>query len=118
MLLVSMLATVSCNKQEGPVREAVSHKDDYQQTYVYGFPIIAAYKAMYEFAIDKSNSQYKAAVQHSMESQQDLYSERHRHRRTERRHTIFATGDRPSRGAAGYLRAEGGKEPLLRSTDL
>jgi len=60
MLLVSMLATVSCNKQEGPVREAVSHKDDYQQTYVYGFPIIAAYKAMHEFAIDKSNWQYKA----------------------------------------------------------
>jgi hypothetical protein len=58
--ILAILATISCNKQEGPVREAVSHKDDYQQAYIYGFPMIAAYKAMYQFAIDKSNSQYKA----------------------------------------------------------
>jgi len=51
------LTTVSC--QKGPVREAVSHKDDYKQAYIYGFPMIAAYKAMYEFSIDKTNSQYK-----------------------------------------------------------
>ena len=50
--LLGALATVSCNKQQGPVREAVSHKDDYQQAYVYGFPMIAAYKAMYEFNVD------------------------------------------------------------------
>jgi hypothetical protein len=55
-VLVS-LSAVSC--QSGPVREGVSHKDDYQQAYIYGFPIIAAYKAMYEFTIDKTNSQYK-----------------------------------------------------------
>jgi len=60
VLLFGILGTVSCSKQEGPVREAVSHKDDYQQAYVYGFPMIAAYKAMYEFTIDKSNSQFKA----------------------------------------------------------
>ena len=59
LTLLGALATVSCNKQQGPVREAVSHKDDYQQAYVYGFPMIAAYKAMYEFNVDKSNSQYK-----------------------------------------------------------
>ncbi len=59
---ISMLAVVivltSC-KPTGPAGEAVSHKDDYKQAYVYGFPIIAAYKAMYEFNLDKSNSQYK-----------------------------------------------------------
>jgi hypothetical protein len=54
-----MFLTVACNKQEGPVREAVSHKDDYQQAYIYGFPMIAAYKAMYQFNVDKTNSQYK-----------------------------------------------------------
>lgn len=31
-----------------------------QEAYIYGFPMIAAYKAMYEFNIDKSSSQYKA----------------------------------------------------------
>src|SRR5208337_2322271 len=58
VVLMAMLATLSCTKE--PVREAVSHKDDYQQAYVYAFPMIAAYKAMYQFNIDKSNSQYKA----------------------------------------------------------
>jgi len=59
-ILLNMLLMISCNKQEGPIREAVSHKDDYRQAYVYGFPMIAAYKAMYQFTIDQSNSQYKA----------------------------------------------------------
>ena len=59
VILIATLATVSCNKQEGPVSEAASHKDDYQQAYIYGFPIIAAYKAMYQFNVDKTNSQYK-----------------------------------------------------------
>src|SRR3974390_2674060 len=60
LAVLALLATVSCNKQEGPVREAVSHKDDYQQASIYGFPMIAAYKAMYEFSVDTTNSQYKA----------------------------------------------------------
>jgi hypothetical protein len=47
------------SEKTGPVREAVSHKDMYKQAYIYGFPLIAAYKAMYEFNINKSNSQYK-----------------------------------------------------------
>ena len=54
-----LLGNIACNKQ-GPAREAVSHKDEYQQAYIYGFPMIAAYKAMYEFSIDKTNSQFKA----------------------------------------------------------
>ena len=55
--LMSILAILSCTKE--PVREAVSHKDTYQQAYIYGFPMIAAYKAMYQFNVDKTNSQYK-----------------------------------------------------------
>ncbi len=58
--IFGLIMVVSCSKQESPVREAVSHKDDYQQAYIYGFPMIAAYKAMYQFTIDKSNSQFKA----------------------------------------------------------
>jgi hypothetical protein len=30
-----------------------------EEAYVYGFPMVAAYKAMYEFNVDKSSSQYK-----------------------------------------------------------
>jgi hypothetical protein len=56
---VVAIGAVSCNKGGEPVREAVSNKDNYQEAYTYGFPMIAAYKAMYEFNIDKTNSQYK-----------------------------------------------------------
>jgi hypothetical protein len=31
-----------------------------EEAYIYGFPMIAGYKAMYEMAIDKSSSQFKA----------------------------------------------------------
>ena len=57
VLLTALFFSAGC--QNGPVKEAVSHKDDYKQAYIYGFPMIAAYKAMYEFSVDKSNSQYK-----------------------------------------------------------
>src|ERR1039457_6412681 len=58
-VIAALIGTISCSKDNGPVREATSHKDTYQQAYVYGFPMIAAYKAMHEFNIDKTNSQYK-----------------------------------------------------------
>ena len=32
-----------------------------EEAYVYGFPMIAGYKALYEFNVDKSSSQYKGA---------------------------------------------------------
>ena len=59
-VLVGILGSVSCSKQEGPVREAVSHKDDYKEAYIYGFPILMNYGVMYEYAIDKNSGQYKA----------------------------------------------------------
>ena len=56
-LVATMLSTVSCRKN--PAEEAVSRSDDYQQAYIYAFPMISAYKAMYEFNVDKTSSQYK-----------------------------------------------------------
>src|ERR1700689_3199625 len=58
-LALSAVGPLSCNNESGPVREAVSNKDAYQEAYIYGFPMLAAYKAMYEFNVDKMNSQYK-----------------------------------------------------------
>lgn len=58
LALLATLPTVSCNRKSS-LNEAITHKDDYQQAYIYAFPMIAAYKAMYEFNIDKSNAQYK-----------------------------------------------------------
>jgi hypothetical protein len=60
-LALVVAATISCNKESGPVREAVSNKNVYQEAYIYGFPMIAAYKALYQFNVDKTNSQYKGA---------------------------------------------------------
>ena len=56
---VSVLAA-SCSKENGPVRETVSAEETYREAYIYGFPMIAAYKAMYQFSVNKTNSQYKA----------------------------------------------------------
>lgn len=50
--------------QKGPVKEAISHKDDYKQAYIYGFPMLMNYAVMYEYAIDKNSSQYKAPFNH------------------------------------------------------
>ena len=35
-------------------------KDIAEQAYIYAFPMIANYKAMYQFSVDRSSSQYKA----------------------------------------------------------
>jgi hypothetical protein len=59
VLAAVSVGAISCNKESGPVREAVSNKDVYQEAYIYGFPMIAAYKALYQFNVDKTNSQYK-----------------------------------------------------------
>ena len=55
--LLAILTDVSCNRSGS---EGIIHKGDYQQAYIYAFPMIAAYKAMYQFNIDKTNPQYKA----------------------------------------------------------
>jgi len=59
-LAIATLLTIAACKKEGPVREAISHKDDYKQAYIYGFPMLMNYGVMYEYAIDKNSGQYKA----------------------------------------------------------
>jgi hypothetical protein len=54
------LAATSCTN--GPVREAVSHKDDWKAAYIYAFPMVMNYAVMYQYAIDKNSSQYKAPL--------------------------------------------------------
>src|SRR6516225_319460 len=50
------LGAIGCHRN---LEEGITHKDDYQKAYIYVFPMVANYKAMYEFFIDKSSSQYK-----------------------------------------------------------
>src|SRR5271157_4337676 len=50
--LIAMLATLSCTKE--PVRQA-----NYQQAYVYGFPMLMNYGVMYAYFVDKNSGQYK-----------------------------------------------------------
>ena len=57
LLLLATLATVSCRRN--PASEGIPHKDDYQQAYIYAYPMIAAYKVMYETNIDKTSARYK-----------------------------------------------------------
>jgi hypothetical protein len=59
VVLATSVSVISCSRDNGPVRQAVSNKDIYQEAYIYGFPMIAAYKALYQFNVDTTNSQYK-----------------------------------------------------------
>jgi hypothetical protein len=52
VVLATSLSVVSCSRDNGPVRQAVSNKDIYQEAYIYGFPMIAAYKALYQFNVE------------------------------------------------------------------
>jgi hypothetical protein len=68
------VALAGCGKQDDAVTQAAKKdavagvpapgiaevKAIAEEAYIYGFPMIAAYKAMYEFNVDKSSSQYKA----------------------------------------------------------
>jgi len=56
MGLLAIVSNVSCRDSGS---KAISHKEDYQQAYHYAFPMIAAYKAMYQFNIDKTSPQYR-----------------------------------------------------------
>src|SRR6516162_10854214 len=58
LLLSTTIATVSC-RRKNPAEEGITHKDDYQMAYTYAYPMIANYKAMYQYFVDKSSSQYK-----------------------------------------------------------
>ena len=55
-MIAATLLTVSCRRK---FDNTAIHKEDYKKAYIYAYPMIANYKAMYEFNIDKSSPQYK-----------------------------------------------------------
>jgi hypothetical protein len=55
--LMTLLGVVAYSKNEGPT---VSHKDVYQEAYVYGFPMVMNYGVMYAYFVDHSSGQFKA----------------------------------------------------------
>jgi len=61
LLIVGLLIVIAgCRRKS--LNEGISHQNDYQQAYMYAYPMIANYKAMYEFNIDKSSPQYKGPL--------------------------------------------------------
>ena len=60
VILMAILAIVSCTNNTGTVRAAIPHEDGYKQAFIYGFPMIMNYGVMYEYAVDKNSGQYKA----------------------------------------------------------
>jgi hypothetical protein len=57
VLLVTFAGVAAYGKNEG---QAVSHKDIYQEAYVYGFPLVMNYGIMYEYFVDRNSGQFKA----------------------------------------------------------
>ena len=73
-IISAAVAVVGCGKKDDAIARAdkkdvaagvpapsiAETKAIAEEAYLYGFPMIAAYKAMYEFNVDKSSSQYKS----------------------------------------------------------
>jgi hypothetical protein len=62
LMLGSLALAVACAGGAGPKGskvDASQQKEIAEQAYVYAFPMIAAYKAMYQFNVDTKSSQYK-----------------------------------------------------------
>jgi hypothetical protein len=59
---VVLLLLAACSKpaEQVPDANAVEAGKIAEEAYIYGFPMIAGYKAMYNFAVDSGGSQYKA----------------------------------------------------------
>src|ERR1700738_923441 len=60
VMLLAILAIVSCTSGTGTVRAAIPHKDGYKQAFIYGFPMVMNYGVMYDYAVDANSGQYKA----------------------------------------------------------
>jgi hypothetical protein len=59
---VGLVLLAACSKpaEQQPAAAAVDTARIAEEAYIYGFPMIAGYKAMYNFAVDSGGSQYKA----------------------------------------------------------
>ncbi|MBX3076101.1 DUF1254 domain-containing protein [Candidatus Obscuribacterales bacterium] len=56
VLLITFVGVAAYGKDEGQA----SHKDIYQEAYVYGFPMVMNYGIMYEYFVDRNSGQFKA----------------------------------------------------------
>lgn len=56
-LLVVILSAAASAQGAPSIKQATATAEE---AYIYGFPMIAAYKALYQFNVDKSSGQYKA----------------------------------------------------------
>jgi hypothetical protein len=53
------LLVIASNASKAESPGLIESNDIAEEAYIYAFPMIAAYKAMYEFNVDKASSQYK-----------------------------------------------------------
>ena len=57
IVLMTLVGVVAYSKNEG---QSSSHKDIYQEAYVYGFPMVMNYGIMYAYFVDRNSGQFKA----------------------------------------------------------
>jgi hypothetical protein len=60
LLAMALVATGCAGRKGHPGPGVFETKDIAESAYIYGFPMIGNYKALYEFTIDKNSGQYKA----------------------------------------------------------
>ncbi len=58
-LLVTAVTAGGCGARRGATPDALQENKIAREAYIYAFPMIANYKAMYQFTVDRSSPQYK-----------------------------------------------------------
>jgi hypothetical protein len=58
-LLVTVVTGGGCGARRGAPPDALQENKIAREAYIYAFPMIANYKAMYQFTVDRSSPQYK-----------------------------------------------------------
>ena len=74
---------------DAPPAGIVEAKDIAEEAYIYGFPMIAAYKAMYQFNVDRESPPVQRTFQPCSEHGEALHAQRHRHRHAQQRHALL-----------------------------
>ena len=83
LIVFSSVAATSCSKSGGPVREAVSHKQDYRDAYIYGFPMVMNYGVLYEYFVDRNSRPVQGALQPDLQRSACVHAEGHGDRHAE-----------------------------------
>ena len=103
--LLTTILTAFAVQAKAEIGDRIEAYNISKEAYIYAFPMIAGYKAFYEFNVDKASSQYKGAAQYHHQRRQCFHLQRYGDRDAEQRYPVFDDAGGFARRADGLLRS-------------